>query len=61
MPKVTLTCRACGKKYTSCCTPNWGVFRWRDVACSHECFMEYMKQVEASRSETQDEKKTSEE
>lgn len=49
MPKVTLTCRVCGKPYTACCTPSWGVFRWRDVACSQECFIEYLKRIEASR------------
>jgi len=61
MPKVTKECKVCGKQYTACCTANWGVFRWRDVACSMECAQEYFRRVEESRKKDRDESKASEE
>lgn len=49
MPKVKRVCRVCGKEYSACCTPNWGVFRWQDVACSYECGQAYLIRVTAMR------------
>ena len=54
-------CVKCGKTYEACCTANWGVFRWRDVACSMECAQEYFRRVEESRTKKQDEDKASKE
>lgn len=50
MPKVMRVCKVCGKSYEACHTPNWGVFRWRDIACSYECASEYFRMVEEARS-----------
>ena len=49
MPKVTKICKTCGKEYEACHTPNPGIFRWRDVACSPECAAEYFRAVEIAR------------
>lgn len=49
MPKVMKVCKACGKEYEACHTPNPGVFRWRDFACSYECAMKYIHDVEVAR------------
>lgn len=57
MPKVFSVCKACGKRYEACRTPNpSGIFRWRDVACSIECAQKYLAAIEASRSKKRDEK-----
>ena len=52
MPKVTRICRVCGKQYVACATPNYGVFRYTDVACSKECGQEYLRQVLEARGES---------
>ena len=44
-----LVCKTCGKLYKACRTPNPGVFRWRDMACSPECASQYLQRVEAAR------------
>lgn len=50
MPRAIKICKACGKEYEACCTPNPNmVFRWFDIGCSIECAMEYLRQVEESR------------
>lgn len=50
MPKAVQNCRVCGKEYECCRTPNTtGMFRWRDVACSVECGLEYLERIERSR------------
>ena len=49
MPKVMKICKACGKQYEACQTPNPGIFRWRDVACSIECAEKYIHDVEVAR------------
>ena len=49
MDKNYRICKTCGTQYKACLTPNPGVFRWRDVACSPECAMKYLERVEASR------------
>lgn len=49
MSRGTFICKACGKSYVACRTPNPGVFRWRDIACSPECASEYISRVEAAR------------
>lgn len=51
MPKVTRICRVCGKQYVACATPNNGVFRYTDIACSKECGQEYLRQVLEARGE----------
>lgn len=53
MPKVKLKCKVCGKEYEACRTPNpTGMHRWRDVACSRECYMEWIRRIELSRATT---------
>lgn len=49
--KVQRPCRVCGKMYTPCsnCDNDNVSFRWRTVACSVECGMEYFKRIEESR------------
>ena len=56
MPKVMKICKACGKEYEACHTPNPGVFRWRDIACSPECAEKYIHDVMVARGEIQEEK-----
>ena len=53
MPKVTKTCRVCGKEYTTCANPyfNGNIFRWQEVACSIECGNEYLRRIMESRSQ----------
>ena len=51
MPRVTKICKACGKEYEACRTPNPGVFRWRDIACSVECAEKYIHDVMVARGE----------
>ena len=51
MPKVMKICKACGKEYEACRTPNPGVFRWRDIACSPECAEKYIHDVQVARGE----------
>ena len=51
MAKVMKICKACGKEYEACHTPNPGVFRWRDVACSPECAEKYIHDVMVARGE----------
>ena len=49
MPKVTRTCRVCGKQFLVCRTPNMGnVLRWQDIACSWEHAEEYFAAVDAA-------------
>ena len=59
MPKEMRICKACGKQYEACHTPNPGVFRWRDIACSYECAMKYIHDVQVARGEIVEEKPTS--
>lgn len=49
MPKEMRICKTCGKEYEACRTPNRGVFRWRDIACSYECALKYIEKVENAR------------
>ena len=51
MPKVMKVCKNCGKEYEACHTPNPGIFRWRDVACSPECAQAYFHAVAVARGE----------
>ena len=55
MAKTMLICKACGKEYEACRTPNPGIFRWRDVACSLECAQKYIHDVQVARGEIVDE------
>lgn len=55
MPKTMLICKACGKEYEACRTPNPGIFRWRDVACSLECATKYIHDVMVARGEITEE------
>ena len=56
MPKVMKICKACGKEYEACHTPNPGIFRWRDVACCIECAEKYIHDVEVARGNIVEEK-----
>ena len=49
--KVQKPCKVCGKMYTPCfdCEQDNKTFRWRTVACSMKCGMEYFKMVEEAR------------
>ena len=51
MAKMTKKCRVCGKEYEACKSARTGsgAFNWREVACSPECGMEYLRQIEVSR------------
>ena len=51
MPKAMKICKVCGKEYEACHTPNPGIFRWRDVACSPECAQKYIYEVMVARGE----------
>ena len=42
------TCKVCGKEYY-CCIDSRKYGGYRAVACSPECFQEYMRQVEEAR------------
>lgn len=55
MAKTTLICKACGKEYEACRTPNPGIFRWRDIACSEECARKYIFEVQLARGEITEE------
>lgn len=48
MDKPNTKCRVCGKEYY-CCTDSRKVGAWRTMACSPECFKEYMLRIEESR------------
>lgn len=48
MNKPNMTCRVCGKKYF-CCSDSKKINSWRTMACSPECFQEYMRRIEESR------------
>ena len=49
--KVQKPCKVCGKLYTPCfdCEQDVKTFRWRTVACSMKCGMEYFRMVEEAR------------
>lgn len=51
MPREQKKCRVCGKLYTACRTVNPvpGAYNWREVACSPECSMEYIRRVTEAR------------
>ena len=52
MAQIMKTCRNCGKQYEACRTPNpLGIPRWRDVACSPQCYQAYVSKVMAKREE----------
>ena len=51
MPAVKKICRVCNKEYEACRTekPNFGEFRWQEVACSPECGEVYLNRILESR------------
>lgn len=51
MAREKKKCRVCGKPYTACRTVNPvpGAYNWREVACSPECAMEYVRRVTEAR------------
>lgn len=51
MPREQKKCRVCGKLYTACRTVNPvpGAYNWREVACSPECSVEYIRRVTQAR------------
>jgi len=42
MPKSNTFCKICGKKYYTCVNCNKNFFKWKNVACSVECFQKYI-------------------
>lgn len=61
MPRVMKICKACGKQYEACTTPNPNnVFRWFDVACSRECAQQYIHDVMVARGEITEEGESTE-
>jgi hypothetical protein len=44
-------CRVCGNSYEACksAKKEYGVFVWQEVACSPECGVIYLKQINESR------------
>lgn len=51
MSQVRKPCRVCGKSYIPCntCEKDQSAFHWREVACSVECGMKYLAEIEKSR------------
>lgn len=43
-----MKCRVCGKEYF-CCTDSRKYGAWKSMACSPECYKEYMRRIEESR------------
>lgn len=41
-------CKVCGKEYF-CCSDSRQIGSWRTMACSIECYKEYMRRIENSR------------
>ena len=63
LPKANATCANCGKRYYICrdCEKlyNKGVFVWKKVCCSPECYQEYItKQGDDSAHEQKKAKKS---
>lgn len=48
MNKPNTKCKVCGKEYY-CCSDSRSVNSWRTMACSIECYKEYMNRIEKSR------------
>jgi len=48
MNKPNTKCRVCGKEYF-CCADSQSIGGWKSMACSQECFKEYMRRIEESR------------
>ena len=48
MNKPNMTCRVCGKEYF-CCSDSRQIGGWRAMACSEECYKEYMRRIADSR------------
>lgn len=55
MNKTNTTCRVCGKEYF-CCSDSRDINSWRAMACSPDCFKEYMRRIEKSRKPIVEEK-----
>lgn len=49
MNKPNTICRVCRKEYY-CCTDSRSANSWKVMACSPECYQEYMRRIEKSRS-----------
>lgn len=47
----TIPCRVCGNMFTPCNKTSGalGAFNYREVACSPECGVEYLRRVQAAR------------
>lgn len=48
MGEPNTTCRVCGRGYF-CCADSRAANSWRAVACSPECYREYMRRILESR------------
>lgn len=51
MARIKRICKNCGAEYICCnrTSENDGMFHWKDVACSLECGLKYVAEVEAER------------
>jgi hypothetical protein len=58
---VKRTCQLCGAAYNACATPGKnGAFRWQDVCCCREHWMQYHDQIIASRNQKDNGQKNTE-
>lgn len=48
MDKPNTKCRVCGREYY-CCSDSRKIGAWKAMACSPDCFKEYMSRIEESR------------
>lgn len=48
MNKPNMICRVCGKEYY-CCGDSRKANSWKTMACSEDCFKEYMKRIDEAR------------
>lgn len=50
MNKPNMICRVCGKEYY-CCGDSHKANSWKTMACSEDCFKEYMKRIDEARNQ----------
>jgi len=49
MSNKKLVCRVCGKHYEGCKSAIGVANKWTDIACSTECYKEYIERIRESR------------
>lgn len=61
MAKRTIACRVCGKQFVPCnkSSASLGAFNYHSIACSPECGAEYLRRIQESRKQPE-QNKTSE-